>query len=462
MYPPGYIVKFSSAFKKLKEKSQDIQHPKMNQSELRQIDILQHFVFKNAEYQVSVFEKDGKSWYRASDIAKVLVIQNIHSRISKLKLEKKQENVQTSNGLKDVTLLSYKGVCTLLMHSLNPIAKPFQEWLLNVLEEINEKGRYEWEQETERKIQHKTFLQVYHNKYVIYLGLIKETDDGKMLIKIGETKDIQTTFRKRHIPDYGNIQAIYVIECQLNEQFEKYLLTHKTIKKWLHKQPVKIDGGKSNEVVLVTNDELNQILSLIKANVHRYRSLSSDNDEIEQNFNKLNKRLELIEKQVGQSQPQHDEQNDEQNDDANNNACDNERNDNANDANDDTKDENDNEQIDDENNDICDEIEEVKPKRVRVRVKGTGKCATCNDPITNRAVYCVKCEVASRPKKFDISKEELDDLVNIQKIPFTTLGKRYGVSDNAIRKRCKVLGVTVRKIHKPRQPIVGAPAPNAQ
>ena len=427
----------------------------MNNSLLRKVDVLQHFVFNNCEYHVSVFEKDGKLWYRANDIAKILGMQNIHSSITKLKLEKSYENVKAVGRSQNVTLLTYAGVCTLLMHSLKPIAKSFQEWLLNVIEEINEKGRYEWEQETERNIQQKTFLQVYHNKYVIYLGLIKETDDGKMFIKIGETKDIQTTFRQRHIPDYGTMQAVYVTECQLNEQFEKYLLTHKTIKKWLYKQPVKIDGGKSNEVVLVTNDEFNQILSLIKANIHRYRSLSSVNDEMEQNFDKLNKRLELIEKQVSQSK-QKDEEKVEQN-----NANNNERNDNANDANgenNNAKEENDNEHIDDENNNEAEEVESDKPKRVRVRVKGTGKCATCDNPITNRAVYCVKCEIASRPKKFDISKEELDDLVNVQKIPFTTLGKRYGVSDNAIRKRCKALGVTVRKIHKAKC----APAPNAQ
>jgi prophage antirepressor-like protein len=420
----------------------------MNKPLLRRIDVLQHFVFNNCEYQVSVFEKDNRLWYRANDIAKVLGMQNIHSSITKLQLEKSYENVKAIGRSQNVTLLTYNGVCTLLMHSLKPIAKSFQAWLLNVVQEINEKGRYEWEQETERKIQHKIFLQVYHGKYVIYLGLIKEIDD-KMLIKIGETKDIQTTFKTRHIPDYGNIQAIYVTECQLNEPFEKYLLTHKTIKKWLYKQPVKINGGKSNEVVLVTNDELNQLLSIIKANVHRYRSLSSENDETKQNLNELNKRFEdfktLVEKQVLKNEDKQRIEINEQNDESNNSANHDEEN--ANDA---------------KNNNANHEHDEhvqAKPKRVRIRVKGTGKCVSCNDSITNRAVYCVKCEVASRPKKFDISKEELNELVNVQKIPFTTLGKRFGVSDNAIRKRCRALGVTVRKIHKPRQ---GAPAPNEQ
>lgn len=53
---------------------------------------------------------------------------------------------------------------------------------------------------------------------------------------------------------------------------------------------------------------------------------------------------------------------------------------------------------------------------------------------------------SSTKKKFVVSKEELHELVNIQKIPYTAIGAKYGVSDNAIRKRCKTLGVDLRKI----------------
>lgn len=46
-------------------------------------------------------------------------------------------------------------------------------------------------------------------------------------------------------------------------------------------------------------------------------------------------------------------------------------------------------------------------------------------------------------KKFEVSKEELEKLVNEK--PFTQIGKMFGVSDNAIRKRCERLGVEVPK-----------------
>jgi hypothetical protein len=55
--------------------------------------------------------------------------------------------------------------------------------------------------------------------------------------------------------------------------------------------------------------------------------------------------------------------------------------------------------------------------------------------------YCSQecaCKVA---KKFDVSKEDLLALVNT--MPYTEIGKMYGVSDSAIRKRCKKLGIDV-------------------
>lgn len=48
--------------------------------------------------------------------------------------------------------------------------------------------------------------------------------------------------------------------------------------------------------------------------------------------------------------------------------------------------------------------------------------------------------------KLEISKEELHEMVNVKKMPYTTIGKLYGVSDNAIRKKCQKLGVNIRKI----------------
>jgi hypothetical protein len=88
------------------------------------------------------------------------------------------------------------------------------------------------------------------------------------------------------------------------------------------------------------------------------------------------------------------------------------------------------------------------PKKVRKRcyVVGSGKCIKCKADITVTATECLNCY--KRTQKFEITKETLYDLVWIQKLPYVTIGKLYKVSDNAIRKRCKALGIEIRRIKK--------------
>jgi uncharacterized protein YerC len=43
--------------------------------------------------------------------------------------------------------------------------------------------------------------------------------------------------------------------------------------------------------------------------------------------------------------------------------------------------------------------------------------------------------------KFTSAKEELENLLLIEKEPYTEIGKQFGVSDNAIKRRCVALGI---------------------
>ena len=64
-------------------------------------------------------------------------------------------------------------------------------------------------------------------------------------------------------------------------------------------------------------------------------------------------------------------------------------------------------------------------------------CQNCGKRIENDATYCFECyhlftrKVENRP-----DREELKNL--IRTVPFTKIGEKYGVSDNAIRKWCIV------------------------
>ena len=64
----------------------------------------------------------------------------------------------------------------------------------------------------------------------------------------------------------------------------------------------------------------------------------------------------------------------------------------------------------------------------------------------NAKKYKVKKECKPRPQKFIVKKDELFKLVYEK--PITHIGKQFKVSDNAIRKRCKILGVDIPKFKR--------------
>jgi predicted RNA-binding Zn-ribbon protein involved in translation (DUF1610 family) len=78
-------------------------------------------------------------------------------------------------------------------------------------------------------------------------------------------------------------------------------------------------------------------------------------------------------------------------------------------------------------------------------------CPNCNsqtDTFAGRNVKRSKSNVIKTPKvsiprkrKFEVTKEELQHLVDSHSL--VAIGKKFGVSDNAIRKRCKILGIII-------------------
>lgn len=84
------------------------------------------------------------------------------------------------------------------------------------------------------------------------------------------------------------------------------------------------------------------------------------------------------------------------------------------------------------------------------KLKEQKYCPDCGAPIGNKSTYCRKCgpKHSNQPgakvaKEDRPSKEELLNL--IKTTPFTKIGKMFGVSDNTIRKWCKVVGLPSTK-----------------
>ena len=70
-------------------------------------------------------------------------------------------------------------------------------------------------------------------------------------------------------------------------------------------------------------------------------------------------------------------------------------------------------------------------------------CLRCGHTLQDKQeMYCsIECASSSRQKVERPSKQELESLIRAD-IPFTTLGRKYGVSDNAVRKWAKAYGLS--------------------
>lgn len=76
-------------------------------------------------------------------------------------------------------------------------------------------------------------------------------------------------------------------------------------------------------------------------------------------------------------------------------------------------------------------------------MKKSRVCCDCGGATKGKGKKCFSCAAKNQPKKFVVDRVKLQDLIN--KHPMTKVGKMFGVSDNAIRKRCSNLGVEVPK-----------------
>ena len=88
------------------------------------------------------------------------------------------------------------------------------------------------------------------------------------------------------------------------------------------------------------------------------------------------------------------------------------------------------------------------------RNKINNLCEDCGEKIHRQSKKCYRCSCISKginQRKFQISKKELEDLIN--NYPMTTIGKMLGVSDNAVRKRCISLNILIKKRGRGHDPL---------
>ena len=254
------------------------------------MDLLQSFVFNNSSHEVQIVrDENDDPLFKASDIGKVLSICNIRPSIAEFDDDDKVVRIaDTRGGKQEVVFLTEKGVLKFVMRSRKPIAKPFQNWVFNVIKTIRKTGKYELQNEiadikakhdqqlkdseklfreykdAEEERIHKTLVEGLENKKVVYFGKIKTMEDGRVLVKIGCTKNIRPRVTAlQH--EFGNMSIFRVFECERHEEFENFLHQHIDIRRYAYREV--INGiKKSHEVFCMDQEQLDRALNIATRN----------------------------------------------------------------------------------------------------------------------------------------------------------------------------------------------------
>lgn len=259
------------------------------------MDILKTFIFDSTSYEVSIlYDENDDPLFRASDIGKVLTITNIRTSIVDFdEHETRRRTTYTLGGDQEATFLTEQGVFKLIMRSRKPIAKPFQNWVFNVLKTIRKTGKYDLQAEidqikgncdqelkdnqklfreykdTENERVHKTLVEGFDDKTVVYFGKIKTMDDDRVLVKIGCTKNIRPRATQLKM-EFGAMSIFKIFECDNHEPFERFLHNHQDIRRYSYKEL--INGmKKSHEVFCMTEQQVKRAMNIATRNVTQFR-----------------------------------------------------------------------------------------------------------------------------------------------------------------------------------------------
>ncbi|KAG5191339.1 hypothetical protein JKP88DRAFT_174796 [Tribonema minus] len=296
------------------------------------MDVLKTFAFGDARYDVHVVMRDGKPTFKASDVGKVLKLTNFRMSMEGFnEKERVVSSTSTLGGTQQATYLTERGMYKLLMRSRKPEAAPFQEWLCDVIDAINNTGQYVLDDEIEKmkqdavaeatatteatlklkyescqdSVRHDTMIVAFEGKDVVYVAKIIGVGD-KTIIKIGSSNDVRRrSVEQRNKYKGGDFYVIQCYECDptldAKEKvkqmvlMERILQKHRDIKKLQHTGDI-VGDARSTEAFMVTDDELQRVLHIARY-YHRNQYCRKIDNPVE-------KRLKTIESNIDSSEPE--------------------------------------------------------------------------------------------------------------------------------------------------------------
>ncbi len=113
-------------------------------------------IFSFGDRNVGVVEIDGKPWFIARDVCRILGIQNTSQAVKNLDTDEKGVcQIYTPGGNQKVTAISESGLYYLIQRSTKPQAREFDKWIRKtVLVSLSKDGFYAEDAESELRMIH--------------------------------------------------------------------------------------------------------------------------------------------------------------------------------------------------------------------------------------------------------------------------------------------------------------------
>jgi len=248
------------------------------------MDILKAFSLYDKEYSINIQGSIENPLFQANQIGKLLEIAKIRNHMMNFdENDKVAHESSTLGGIQKVLFLTESGLYKILSRSNKPVAKIFQNWMVNVIIELRKTGEYKLkaEHEIEKKLikatehmnakknTHETLMEFCKMKNVVYVCKLRDSPDDKFIIKIGSTQNIKERFARINY-NYGmDPLLLNIFDCENHTQFEKWIRNNELLKQ-LHFKIKKKDETEARETFLVNEEQYNNIIKLMQKEVKQF------------------------------------------------------------------------------------------------------------------------------------------------------------------------------------------------
>ena len=274
------------------------------------MDIVKAFNTNDLHTEIVIKGTIDEPLFRASDVGVVLEIVNVRSSIADFDdSERRAINAVDGTGrLQDITFLTEKGLYKVLFRSRKPIAQKFQNWVCEVIKEIRLHGIYDLKKEIQQ-LEDKHMQEIEQQKIaerekvllkeyasigsIVYVIRVKTHDDGKYIVKIGESRKGITGRYTEHKKNYEECTLLDCFAVGRSKDFENFIHHHELVR--LNKVTDLQNHEHENELFLIgqnlTYDRLNHLMT---SNAKHFNN--DDIAKMELENEKLKMLLEMNEK----------------------------------------------------------------------------------------------------------------------------------------------------------------------